>query len=215
MWRIESALDDTGAPYDRKAAGYDRLVRSRTYNRLVWATSPDDYTQFAAAAIAEDDGSLLDVGAGSAAATAELHAESGRPTVLADRSIAMLERAAERIAACANDPTDDPDRIRMVQADALDLPLDGGFTTVLCMGLVHILDDPRALLDALLAQAAPGGVVHLSSLVAETGVGSRYLRVLHRAGEVAPPRTAAELSEMLGGIALDVRGSMAYASIRR
>ncbi len=208
MWRIESALDDSGAPYDRKAAGYDRLVRSRTYNRLVWATSPDDYTQFAAAAIAEDDGPLLDVGAGSAAATAQLHAASGRPTVLADTSRAMLERAGERIG-------DDAPHIRLLQADALDLPLDGGFTTVLCMGLVHLFDDPGALLDALLAQTASGGVVHLSSLVAETGVGRRYLRVLHRAGEVAAPRTAAQLSDMLGGIALDVRGSMAYASIRR
>ncbi|MBJ7331118.1 MAG: class I SAM-dependent methyltransferase [Solirubrobacteraceae bacterium] len=208
MWRIESALDDAGAPYDRKAAGYDRLVRSRTYNRLVWGTTPDDYEAFAAAAIAEDDGPLLDVAAGSAAATAELHARSGRPTVLVDRSIAMLERAAERIG-------DDGARVRLLQADALDLPLDGGFTTVLCMGFLHIVENPRALLDALLAQTAPGGAVHASSLVAETAVGRRYLGVLHRAGEVAAPRTVDELAALLGGVQLDVRGSMAYLTIGR
>lgn len=214
MWRIETALDDAGAPYDRRAAAYDRLVRSRTYNRLLWKTSPDDYEAFAAAAIAEDDRSLLDVGAGSAAATAHLHAASGRQTVLVDASTAMLERAGERIAASAP-PGDDPDRVRLVQADALALPLAGGFTTVLCMGLMHLIDEPRALLDALLAQAAPGGTVHLTALVAETAVGRRYLGVLHRAGEVAEPRTADALAAALGDVALDVRGSMAYASIRR
>lgn len=208
MWRIETALDDAGSPYDRRAAVYDRLVRSRTYNRLLWGASPSDYEDFAAAAIAEDDGPLLDVGAGSAAATAHLHAASQRPTVLADTSVAMLERAGDRIGEGAP-------HVRLLQADALDLPLDGGFTTVLCMGLLHLFDEPRALLDALLAQAAPGGAVHLTALVAETAVGRRYLGVLHRAGEVAAPRTAEELSEALGGIALDVRGSMAYASIRR
>ena len=83
------------------------------------------------------------------------------------------------------------------------------------MGLLHLFGDPAALVDALCAQAAAGGTVHVSALVAETAIGRRYLRVLHRAGEVAEPRTAADLSAALGGIELDVRGSMAYASIRR
>lgn len=208
MWRIETALDDAGAPYDRRAATYDRLVRSRTYNRLLWGTRPDDYEAFAAAAIAEDDGPLLDVGAGSAAATAPLHAASGRPTTLVDTSTAMLERAAERIG-------DGAAHVRYLQADALALPLDGGFTTVMCMGCLHLFEDPKRLLDALLAQAAAGGTVHVTALVAETTIGRRYLGVLHRAGEVATPRTADELASALGGIELDVRGSMAYASIRR
>lgn len=208
MWRIETALDDAGSPYDRRAATYDRLVRSRTYNRLLWGTSPDDYVAFAADAIAADDGPLLDVGAGSAAATAPLHAASRRPTTLVDSSVGMLERAAERIG-------EDAGRVRYLQADALDLPLDGGFTTVMCMGCLHLFEEPRRLLDALLAQTAPGGLVHMTALVAETAVGRRYLGVLHRAGEVATPRTAGELAAALGGIDLDVRGSMAYASIRR
>lgn len=208
MWRIETALDDAGSPYDRRAAAYDRLVRSRTYNRLLWGTRPDDYEAFAAAAIAEDDGPLLDVGAGSAAATAPPHAASGRATTLVDSSVGMLERAAERIG-------DDTGHVRYLQADALAMPLDGGFTTVMCMGCLHLFEDPKALLDALLAQAAPGGAVHVTALVAETAVGRRYLGVLHRAGEVATPRTADELAAALGGVDLDVRGSMAYASIRR
>lgn len=208
MWRIETALDDAGSPYDRRAAAYDRLVRSRTYNRLLWGTSPDDYEAFAAAAIAEGDGPLLDVGAGSAAATAPLHAASGRPTTLVDASVGMLQRAAERIG-------DDTGRVRYLQADALDLPLDGGFSTVICMGCLHLFEAPRRLVDALLAQVTPGGAVHLTALVAETAMGRRYLGVLHRAGEIAAPRTAAELAAELGGIDLDVRGSMAYASIRR
>ena len=103
MWRIKSELEDAGAPYDRRAAVYDRLVRSRTYNRLAWSTTPYEYAQFAAEAIASADGPLLEAAAGSAAATAELHARSPRPTVLVDLSQAMLERAAHRIAAARDD----------------------------------------------------------------------------------------------------------------
>ena len=97
MWRIETQLDDAGAPYDRRAAVYDRLVRSRAYNRLAWSTSPADYTAFAARAFASDHGPLLEAAAGSAAATAELHARAGRPTMLVDLSRAMLDRAASGV----------------------------------------------------------------------------------------------------------------------
>ena len=77
------------------------------------------------------------------------------------------------------------------------------------------LASPASPADALLAQAAPGGKVHATSLVAETAIGRRYLRVLHRAGEVAAPRTADELRAALGGVDLEVRGSMAYLTLER
>lgn len=91
MWRIESYVASAGAPYDRRAAVYDHLVRSRLYNRVAWATTPDNYTRFAAEAFASAPGPLLEVAAGSAAATAFLHARSQRPAVLVDLSRAMLE----------------------------------------------------------------------------------------------------------------------------
>lgn len=216
VWRIEGELPDAGTAYDRRAAVYDRLVRSPTYNRLAWSTTPDDYTAFAAAAIASADGPLLEAAAGSAAATADLHAHSRRPTTLVDSSRPMLERAARRIAAAHSAHGDEiPACIRLLQADLLDLPLPpGGFTTVLALGLTHLFDNVPALVTALSAQLATGGELHLAGLVAETRRGRRYLGLLHRAGEAARPRTADELHALLGQpTAFRNSGCMAYATL--
>ena len=213
---IESHLDDAGAPYDRRAALYDRLVRSPLYNRLAWGTTPDEYTAFAAAAFAAADGPLLEAAAGSAAATAALHASSPRPTVLVDLSRAMLARAAGAIVA-AHDAPDDawPADIRLVQADVLALPFaPRGFTTVVGLGITHLFVDLPALVEALRRQLAPEGQLYLSGLVAETRRARRYLQALHRAGEVAAPQTAQQLHEVLGR-PTDFRtaGCMAYATL--
>jgi SAM-dependent methyltransferase len=216
VWRIESQLDDAGAPYDRRAAVYDCLVRSRTYNRIAWSTAPGDYAEFAAAAIASADGPLLEVAAGSAAATAELHASSQRATVLADLSRPMLERAARRIAtARKGDEREVPAHIRLVQADLFALPLPAHqFATVLGLGFTHLFDDLTALVAALRSQLLPGGQLHLAGLVAETRRGRHYLEILHRAGEVAAPRTAEELHGALGRPTdFRTRGCMAYATL--
>jgi SAM-dependent methyltransferase len=210
MWRIETELDGAGAPYDRRAAVYDRLVRSRMYNRVAWGCAPDDYADFAAEALAATSGPVLEAAAGSAAATAALHRRSGRPTVLVDLSREMLERAARRL---AWDEPAVPARIRLVQADLTALPFGPGrFTTVLALGAAHLFDDLDALVDPLRAQLAPGGALYVSGLVAETVRGRRYLDVLHRAGEVAAPRTARELHDALGTPAdFRLTGCMAYA----
>ena len=214
MWRIESELQEAGAPYDRRAALYDRLVRSPLYNRLAWSTSPQDYADFAAQAIGSSDGPILEAAAGSAAATAALHVRSGRPTVLVDMSRAMLERAAARIAA-ASEGDAVPSHIRLVQADlqALKSP-PRRFSTVLALGLGHLFDDVPALLSALRAQLEPGGELYLAGLVAETRRGRRYLSLLHRAGEAAAPRSGAQFHEALGSTAdFRVIGCMAYARL--
>ncbi|MEA2843832.1 MAG: hypothetical protein QOJ69_1503 [Actinomycetota bacterium] len=212
MWRIESDLEEAGAPYDRRAAAYDHLVRSRTYNRIAWSASPRDYTAFAAAAFASDPGPLLEVAAGSAAATGELHARAGRQTVLVDLSRAMLDRAGRRIAD-ASETGEVPERVRLLQADLLGLPFpEHGFTTVLGLGLTHLFDDVPALVTALRPQLAPGGRMFLAGLVAETRRGRRYLEILHRAGEVSRPMTAEELRVALGRPEeFHTAGCMAYA----
>ncbi len=186
------------------------------YNRIAWGSTPDDYTEFAAAAFASAKGPLLEVAAGSAAATAELHASSRGPTVLVDLSRAMLGRAAQRIAAAGGDGDEHelPAHIRLVQADLLALPFPAhGFTTVLGLGLTHLFDDLSTLVGALRAQLAPGGQLYLAGLVAETRRGRRLLHGLHRAGEAGVPRTAEELHAALGTPA-DIRttGCMAYAT---
>jgi SAM-dependent methyltransferase len=215
MWRIESTLDDARSPYDRRAAMYDRLVRSRLYNRIAWSTSPEDYSNFAAEAFASAEGPLLEVAVGSAAATASLHARSRRTTMLIDLSRAMLERAGRNIAAAAGGSAHVFSRIRLVQADLRALPPpDEPFTTVLGLGLTHLFEDLPALVRTLQAQLAPDGWLYLSGLVAETIRGRRYLDLLHRAGEVTAPKSAAELRDELHlAEHFNTVGCMAYVTI--
>ncbi|MDQ2727888.1 MAG: class I SAM-dependent methyltransferase [Actinomycetota bacterium] len=216
MWRIEGELGERGTPYDRRAAVYDRLVRSRIYNRLAWSTSPDDYVTFGAAAIASAGGPLLEVAVGSASATARLHAHSRRPTTLVDLSRPMLERAGRGIAAAGADrEVRRPPPLRLVRADLFALPFpDHGFATVMGLGLTHLFDDLEPVVRALGRQLAPGGELHLAGLVAQTRRGRSYLALLHRFGEVAQPRTAEELQVALGRpAAFSVAGCMAYARL--
>ena len=214
MWRIDSEVEDAGAPYDRRAAAYDRLVRSRLYNRIAWGSSPEDYARFAATAFTSSTGALLEVAAGSAAATAALHASSQRPAVLVDLSRPMLERAAERIVAAGSD-RELPSHIRLVQADLFGLPVSlQGFATILGLGVSHLFDNLPDLVGTLRQRLAPDGQLYLAGLVAETRRGRRYLQVLHRAGEVAEPMTAEQLRAALGNPAsFYTRGCMAYAAL--
>ncbi|MEP6872587.1 MAG: class I SAM-dependent methyltransferase [Anaerolineaceae bacterium] len=156
-------------------------MRSPIYNRLAWGTSPTDYARFAAAAIASSDGPLLEVGAGTAAASAQLHARSRRPTVLVDLSRDMLEHAGRRIAAAIGDERQLPPHIRLVQADLFTLPFPAnGFTTIMGLGLTHLFDDLPALVTALRAQLIAGGELYLAGLVAQTRRGRIYLKVLNQ-----------------------------------
>lgn len=208
---IEGSGLDAGAAYDGRAAAFDRLVASRLYNRVAWGTDPGDYERFARTAVDSAAGPLLEVAAGTAAASAAAHRSNARPVVLTDRSRDMLAVAAQRL---ATDGRVRPN-VRFVQADAFHLPFEpGGFDTVLCLGFLHLVDDPLDLVGRLRQQLRPGGRMFCSSLVSATRVGSRYLALLHRAGEVAPPRTADELAGLLGTV-VRRRGSMAYFELTR
>lgn len=203
---------DEGAPYDRKAAIYDRVVGARVYNRAVWGASPAEYADFASEALASGTGPMLDAGCGSAVFTAGVHRRAARPLVLVDRSLGMLVRAGGRL---------DGAPATLVQADLLDLPFaPGTFSTVSCFGTLHVLADPWAALAALWRQVAPGGRMFASMLVTDRAVGGAYLRVLQRAGEVGPPRCLAELGtaarRICGDSAAFARtGSMAWVRARR
>lgn len=198
---------DEGAPYDRKAAVYDRVVSARAYNRVAWGASPAAYAEFASEALVSDTGPLLDVGCGSAVFTAEVYRSAERPVVMVDRSLGMLARAGERLRGAP---------ATLVQADLHDLPFaPGSFATVGCFGTLHVLTDPWSALAALWRQLTPGGRLFASMLVSDRAVGGAYLRALHRAGEVGLPRTLTELTTAalrLGGTSTAVghTGSMAW-----
>lgn len=207
---IESSGEFGGSVYDGRADAYDRLIGSRWYNRLLWDTSPDDYAAFAQRAVDSAPGPLLDVAAGTATATCDAYRASDRMIVLTDQSRDMLTHAARRLAG----EGELRPGLRFVQADAFDLPFPpGGFDTVISLGFLHLVDDAVGFVNGLRAQVRPGGRVFVSSLVAATAVGTRYLRVLHRLGEVAEPRTADQLADLFDTPVLR-RGSMAYLELQ-
>jgi hypothetical protein len=91
-------LHDLGdAPYDHHAKVYDRLIGAPLYNRLIWRARVSDYAAFAAEAVADGDGPMLDAGCGTAVFSADAYRAASRPLILADRSRGMLDRAAERV----------------------------------------------------------------------------------------------------------------------
>ena len=67
-----SALEPAprSADYERWPGLYDRLIPNRLYSRLAWGTDPDDYVAFACDAVADAEGPMLDVAAGTAVFTA-------------------------------------------------------------------------------------------------------------------------------------------------
>jgi SAM-dependent methyltransferase len=199
---------DEGAPYDRHAAIYDGLIGTRVYNRLLWGTRPAEYRAFAAEALAAGEGAFLDGGCGTMVFTADRYRDATRPIVAVDRSLGMLSRASERL--------DGGAPAVLVQADLMDLPFaPGQFETVGCFAMLHVLDDPWAVLSALREQLAPGGRLFASMLVTDRRVGRAYMRVLRRAGEVGPPHSTDDLVAAARGVfgaSAEVRrsGSMAW-----
>lgn len=181
--------------YDRHAALYDWLIGNKLYNRLAWGTSPASYARFAEQAVRFGHGPLLDGGCGSLVSTAELHIRSARPTILCDLSLGMLEAARKRVMDIAGTM---PEHLVFVQADLRQLPFkDGAFGSILCPGMLHIFDDVE-IVTAELARVASGYArLFMSSLVAERWLGKRDLGALHRAGEVATPRSSIQLLHRL------------------
>jgi len=219
IWSVLSA-DTPAQRYDRRAKLYDRVVGSAIYNRLLWGSSPRSYAAFARQAMRSGSGPLLDAGSGSLVFTAEVHARTERPLVLVDRSIGMLEAARARLLRIAGRV---PDDVVFLQGDLHDLPFrPGTFGSVLCMGMLHLFEELSGVVSELVRVTEPGGELLLTSLVAERAIGKRYLAMLHRAGEVAPPRTQAQLLAELRGLGsgwpvsmrAEREGSMAFVVAR-
>ena len=201
------APGEAEAEYDRHAAVYDRLIGNRVYNAVMWGLDPREYGRFTEEALAAGSGPFLDAGCGTLVFTAPLYRSTERPVVLVDRSVGMLEKGRERLAGGA---------ATLIQADLHDLPFaPGTFETIGCFAMLHVLADPWRALESLHDRLRPGGRLFASMLVTDRAVGRAYLRVLQRAGEVGPPRPAAELEaaarRIFGGSPQVSRsGSMAW-----
>jgi SAM-dependent methyltransferase len=189
--------DAPAQPYDRRSRLYDAVVGSDLYNRTMWGVDRRNYGAFAAGAAAADStGWHLDAGCGSLVFTHEIYrAASPRPRVLVDKSLGMLRAARARLSSAGSAAAE---RTILLQADLLELPFrPQAFTTVLSMGMLHLFRDPAALVQDLANIVAPGGSLWLTSLVRGRPWGDQYLQLLHLAGEVAAPRSAAEVQSLL------------------
>ena len=220
VWSVLPA-DAPEQRYDGRAAAYDVVVGSRLYNRLLWGSSPVAYAAFAERAVRSARGPLLDAGCGSLVFTAGVYAHSDRPLVLLDQSLGMLHAARRRLIRAAGRM---PDGIVLLQGDIRDLPFRSArLSTVLSMGMLHLFEELTGMISTLAHVTAPEGQMFLTSLIARGWIGERYLRLLHRAGEVAKPRTEHQLVRELRTASIDlsaaeairVDGSMAFIVARR
>ena len=217
VWTVVKDTD-SHIVYDSHAALYDTLIGNRLYNRIAWGSSPRSYARFAATALRANHGKMLDAGCGSLVSTAELHIKSKRPTILCDLSAGMLGAARERIIALNGRM---PNHLVLLQADIRSLPFyDASFGSVLCPGMLHLFEDLGSVTSELARVLEPDGKLFMSSLVAERWIGRNYLNILHRAGEVAKPRSAAQLKGLLTShdaglrqpIKVELAGSMMFVT---
>jgi hypothetical protein len=220
IWSLLPA-DSPGQPYDRKAAVYDTLIGSSLYNRFVWGADHGSYAAFARDALRAAVGPHLDAGCGSLIGTSAAYVESarsgsGRPWLLVDASLAMLTRARARLGAL-------PPAAALLQADLRTIPLQSRFIdSALCMGMLHLFgpDAAAGLLARIHESLVPRGVLFLTSLVLGRSRGDRFLRFLHRAGEVDVPRTREQVRGLMRSVGFeisDVRqaGNMLYVRASR
>jgi SAM-dependent methyltransferase len=213
------AAGDEGAAYDTRAAAYDRLVSSRWYSRLAWGVEPAVHTDFITRALCCDaEGWALDVAAGSCVPSASAYPKTSRPVVVLDRSLVMLRRGMARVRECHGSI---PPGLFFLQGDATQLPFRShSFASVLCHGALHVFPSPEPVCSEWKRVLARAGSLHVSSLVRGRWLGDRYLALLHRAGEIARPRTPGEVASLLeaelGAPAqISVLGNFAYVSLRR
>jgi SAM-dependent methyltransferase len=129
----------------------------------------------------------------------------------------MLRRARARLAKGHKSPRE---HITLVQGDLTALPFKPrAFTTVNCWGVLHLFDDPVAVVEELERVVASAGRLFCTSLVTGRALGSWYQRILADRGISARPMDSGDLTARLraAGFAPEcyVRGSMAYLSVPR
>src|SRR6185436_19198242 len=142
--------------YDRVAASYDRRYRDG---------EPPGLAAFISERAARaGDRPVLDVGCGTGRWTQEAMA-TGRRAVGLDPSTAMLARARTRLPGTA-----------LVRGRGESLPFAGGtFGTVLCVYVIHHLDDPARFVAEAARVLASGGTLCVLALAPHDGQDSWYL----------------------------------------
>lgn len=170
-----------GASYDFKAGYYERLVSTCWFNRFFWDTSRQDYQEFASRAILRTTGTVLDIGCGGLAQTAQLYRSTNNDCILLDRSLEMLKIARARL--CAGNGLL-PANLQLLQGDAFRLPFpDNTFDTVCSFGTIHLFDNKQEFVDKALRVLKPGGRFYFYSMAGETKISHAFMSSLRKIRE--------------------------------
>ena len=221
-WRVAEHIfstyyDVSGAAYDSKARGYEKLVSSVAYNKMVWGTHPKDYTDFAEKAILSSTGTCIDIGCGGLAQTAGVYSLSTQPVVLLDHSIEMLKIASERLLTRTGKW---PETIDLLQANAFDLPFPNeSVDNVFSFGLIHCFENKRELIREALRVLKVNGRFYFTSMTSDRRISNYYMGVLRLAKAFGKPFTSRQMMELFDSPNLEVeysmKGSMIFISGRK
>lgn len=200
--------------YDVQAVQYDKLINSKLYNRLMWANLPKDYADFNRKAIeASQGGTIADIACGTLSFSANVYASvSPQNLYLCDLSYEMLRIGKERVERL----TGDDSGFTFLRSDALNLPFnDESIQTIICIGFIHVLEEPTLLLKELHRVLKVGGRLYLTSLCTDRKFSARYLKLLHKKGHVSMPSHSSEVIQQITeqGFTLinsHVKGGMVY-----
>lgn len=200
--------------YDRKVTLYDWLIGNPVYNRVIWGNWPKNYAHFCQEALDEhDNGVVLDAGCGSLVFTAKVYANAAnKEIILLDRSLGMLKKAKERLIKLTGKI---PNNIVLIQGDIFDLPFKNNvFDTVISVGVLHMFDNKKDLLDELRRVKKKNAKLYMTSLVANNWLGKKYMEELSKAGEVGRVYSSESLKNELDTLGwkvdIQTKGNMVY-----
>ncbi len=205
--------------YDVKAKFYDYIIGNEIYNKIVWGNSKKDYENFCSLALSSSEsGAVLDAGCGTLVFTAEAYSRCRkRPVILVDRSLTMLEKAAERLKRLNGEI---PSNIILLQADIFNLPFKNNFfRTVNSFGMLHLFDDTRKFLVALDKILSEKGKMFLLVLLAENKRGKFFTKGAKITGEIALSLDARQMSKRIESAGfenkLETKGNVGYVVIEK
>lgn len=178
--------------YDSQAVQYDKLISSNLYNRLMWGNKPQDYAGFNKLGLIQHrEGVVADIGCGTLSFSADVYASIRLSDLyLCDLSYEMLRIGKNRIAERCDVETN----FTFLRADALNMPfIRESVDTLICIGFIHILDDPAALVREFRRVLKSEGKLYLTSLCTDRRFSARYLKFLHKKGHVSTPKHSSEI----------------------
>lgn len=200
--------------YDtRFGSMYDWVACNPIYNRVMWGYSIAKFASFTQEALtATLQGSVLDLGCGSLAFTAQTYAHyTNRPVVLLDQSLKMLKIAKSRLLKLHKTI---PENISFLHADACDLPFrEHSFNTVIALNLLHCIDDVKDLVADLKNIVSKGGRMYFTTLLNTGRFTDRYLKALANADKLVPRdmnQLCAYFDELRLPIEHEINGNMAF-----